>query len=129
MNLYCSLHTSPISSPFIAAAGKSLSVHEVARRFTRTGAAAGQPVVISLNCMSLRQPRTVYKRILDGLIQSRNTGAHKNDSDPILYPGAYPAIHDIGDGNLQSSWGWSPTCGAAHEALHLHIAQPRKVPT
>ena len=63
-----------------AAAGKSLTVHEVALACARDeqllagSACPCRPAVISINCMSLPAPGDVFQRLLDGLEQAACDG-------------------------------------------------------
>ena len=78
------------------AAGKSLTVHEVVRQCPALAAAAGAPppLLMSVNCMNLRDPRAVYLHLLGGLTapsrggtgSAADSGAEGEGSDSIMRP-------------------------------------------
>ena len=73
-------------------AGKSLTVHEALRRTWRAERAAGRPAprLVSINCMTLRQPTEVYARIAASL-----AAPPASADEPIAYPGAAHLGHRI----------------------------------
>ncbi len=82
-----------------AAAGKSLTVHEVALACARDeqllagSACPCRPAVISINCMSLAAPQDVFQRLLDGLEQAVCDGeglSRRHTAEcRLLYQGAF----------------------------------------
>ena len=69
--------------PFTA--GKTLTVHAVARACAKEALdAASPPVLLSINCMTLQAPSHVFRRILDGLSASRQTAS---SVDSFVRPG------------------------------------------
>lgn len=78
------------SWPILACTGKSLTTHEVAKQCwinaKTKSAAEGLPSIVSINCMSLKQPGAVFMRALAGF-QACDT---KPQAQPITYPGLIP---------------------------------------
>lgn len=66
-------------------AGKSLTVHEVARQTWRAVKRQGTavPQVVSINCMSLKQPSAVFVRALAGFQISESEQA----DEPVTFAG------------------------------------------
>ncbi len=87
------MHTRGLISPY-ATAGKSVTVHAAARHWHQQvcntgGSSAGAHRLISINCMSLAQPREVFSRILEGTqtppprsSSAPNMPGHISGSDP-----------------------------------------------
>ena len=66
-------------------AGKTLTVHAVARSCAKEALdTASPPVLLSINCMTLQTPSHVFRRILDGLSASRQTAS---SVDSFVSPG------------------------------------------
>ena len=67
------------------AAGKTLTVHAVARACAKEALhAASPPVLCFINCMTLQAPSHVFRRILDGLSASHPTAC---SVDSAVRPG------------------------------------------
>lgn len=92
------------------AAGKTLTVHAVARACCAEVAAAFDgappPVLLSINCMSLANPTAVFARILAGLdaacsgVAGAKSGSRRASlcgSDGIIRPGACQDVLNIHD--------------------------------
>lgn len=80
--------------PFTA--GKTLTVHAVARACAKEALdAASPPVLLSINCMTLQAPSHVFRRILDGLSASRQTAS---SVDSFVRPGG--SLHCLALGIL-----------------------------
>jgi len=85
------------NDPLRLTAGKSLTVHEVVRQCPAFAAEAGAapPLLMSVNCMNLRDPRAVYQYLVGGLLAAAAGGpavaAQSGDDagavrDPIIRP-------------------------------------------
>ena len=70
----------------LSAAGKTLTVHAVARASARQAAdSTAAPVLLTINCMTLQSPSHIFRRILDGLNAPQLTCL---PADTFVCPGA-----------------------------------------
>ncbi len=66
-------------------AGKSLTVHQVARQAWQWAKSQGvtPPQIVSINCMSLKQPSNIFMRALSGF----HTSEAEQPDEPLTFAG------------------------------------------